>query len=1366
MTKKSIFTTMLLAAISLSAWSQKPFGSKVIDAKTGETLPYAQIYTTDGKGCLSNGDGEFLLPNNTADSIRVSFVGYITQWLSTKTPVQEIRLQPCSRQLREVTVSPIKVKSILMKLSKQLEKEYRKGKEAEGYYFCRVLEQSDKVNDLLDAIITAKSAINLRKTEVLTGKHSSLKAQDGKPSLAHMNLHRILEVGPVIHDADFWADIIAPLNRVLFPNPLRYYDCDYDILSQENGDAMYRISLTRSALAKSKGLSLIEGVLYVAVSSGELLRFEARMPNMQMTTIGNQGSFRIEDVETHINIDYRHTRGITEVDHADVKIEGPKFSGQAFLYSISNVQNQGQEEKGVAIKGNMVNAMNQAGYDSLLWASSEVVKLTEQEKLTQAFSQKAEKATDPQQDMAQRKPDITLSAFSPQYKLTERQAAFGKTIPQEKVFIHMDNTSYQLGDTIWFSAYTRRTDTDKPSEVSGVLYVELYGQEGYLIERKLIQMRKGHGQGFFALNNLIQYAGFYELRAYTRWQLNWGCYEHRHSKSFGDTFDSEQQEKEFFRDYEKLYSRVFPVYDKSELPGDFTRDMTLRAMRRTYKTDPKERKLKLTLYPEGGNLVTGLLCRVAYEATWDDGEWADGCLTYGKDSAQVQNRGRGVLALTPSEGMESEVRFTTPDGNIVKARLPQAEQTGASLCMEQSSEGWLAHIQHTEDLAGDSLAVSLMHEGRLVAAHGMEELKNEGTGYLYNMGDSLLAEPGVYQLTLFDANGRVFADRLFFSKGTGEMNPTLSISGMKEEYTPHEPVTLLLKTVEGRSNVSLAVRDKGRSDLLYDNGNILTEMLLASEIRGFVPHPGWYFEQDDEERRRALDLLMMTQGWRRFDWRSMAIQGAWELTQPAEQAPIIIGNTYNNSHWYDPDFGRQDIYVGKDASGTEYDAFKPITSSMNMPMTTISQSAHRPENMPYDVVSYKRAMDKKDMANPKRKELKVHAELILPNEDTGATYESESKQGKFKLQLPPFYGQSMLFISVADTSQWKKQKTPYTWIQAQADDEDTDWMFLPQNSKAKKRLRTEEATHMARISWPYPRFVKPYTYYQDHLAPQPVNTEQADADTGSKLMREVTVKARRNTLRKFNDTWPVLSIDADVAQNMEADLGMDFMQIMVTDYGQDESRTRMNRSEGLNEEPIFDVRYGYGKTRRDMLGLEIPEDSIYARKYLISGSFSLKRHTGAMGIGSGLDSGSGLELSPGESREYMGNGVWDKYVLYSDYSPRMEGSMLYYGSNMPKTKLVKYPYPDGSRRITYRDRRYVLDGFAYPAEFYSPDYSKQAPSEDHPDYRRTLYWNPNVRVDGNGEAKIRFYNNSRTTRILVDAQGQAQDGTLLWSKQE
>ena len=100
----------------------------------------------------------------------------------------------------------------------------------------------------------------------------------------------------------------------------------------------------------------------------------------------------------------------------------------------------------------------------------------------------------------------------------DRLARFGKGIPQEKVYVHMDNTCYFLGDTLWFAAYTRRTDTDVPSDISHVLYAELFDQDGYLVERQLIEMQGGHGYGNFALPDTL-YAGYYELRAYTRWQL-------------------------------------------------------------------------------------------------------------------------------------------------------------------------------------------------------------------------------------------------------------------------------------------------------------------------------------------------------------------------------------------------------------------------------------------------------------------------------------------------------------------------------------------------------------------------------------------------------------------------------------------------------------------------------------------------------------------------------------------------------------------------------------------------------------------------------------------------------------------------------
>ena len=942
-------------------------------------------------------------------------------------------------------------------------------------------------------------------------------------------------------------------------------------------------------------------------------------------------------------------------------------------------------------------------------------------------------------------PILAFAEESALEKLASRQAAFGRTIPQEKVFIHMDNTSYQLGDTIWFSAYLRRTDTDRPSDVSGVLYVELYGQEGYMIERKLIQMKEGRGSGFFALSRYIQYAGFYELRAYTRWQLNWGRFERKHTEKIKEWFPTKRQEKEYFRDYEKLYSRVFPVYDKPLEPGEYTHDMTLRAMRRLYPNQAENRELKLSLYPEGGNLVEGLPCRVAFEAAFEDGEAAEGWVFYDGDSVKTLNRGRGLFEITPQKGQEQEVLFVSRDGKQAKAKLPKPQPTGVSLKVEQTDSGWVAHIAHTADLHDDSLGVNLMREGKSVT-HSLLQPSTKGRGFKsFPLGEDLGEASGVYQLTVFDSHGRVFADRLFFNRGKEDLMPTLSIEGLKEEYQPYEPVNLTLKAPQGKNYVSLTVRDDNNRDCLYDNSNILTEMLLASEIRGFVPQPGWYFEADDEEHRAALDLLMMTQGWRRFDWRSMAVAGAWDITQPAERAPILIGNTYKNVI--------VDFVEGEETNNEKEDEEYPFsedgrnpheddyyeTKPMDLPDLFSKGRSKKREEKAYD-----KAINTKNQK--KETELRVHAEIVTLDAEMSFTGESETFRKGFRIQLPPFYGNAIVFISVADTTKWKKDET-YTWIQAEPDDLESDYMYLPASGKARRKIFVEPADYLARISWPYPRFVNPYSFYQNHLAPTPeqkkLNGEWVRLDDET-IMSEVTVKAKRRGLNKFDDNWPVFAIDAEVANNISQDVGLGFMKVMTADFGVGV----VERKLGEGQEPTFDTRDGAGYTRRmimAMRGDSIPPDSIYARKYLRS------LHD--------------FGMSPGEAKEYKGNGVWDMYVFYSDYSPRLYGNNMYYGSNEPKTKLVRYPYPDGSRRITYRDRRYFLPGFAYPAEFYSPDYSKQVPSDDKKDYRRTLYWNPNLKLNEEGEALVTFYNNCRTSVLSVDAEGQAADGTLLWNKQ-
>ena len=195
-------------------------------------------------------------------------------------------------------------------------------------------------------------------------------------------------------------------------------------------------------------------------------------------------------------------------------------------------------------------------------------------------------------------------------QLAARVERFGTGLPQEKVYLHIDNTCYFVGDTIWYKAYVTRADKGWLTDLSKIMYVELLTPDGYLVERQQLKMEDGTADGAFTLNDSL-YAGYYELRAYTRWMLNFGKQEHPHSKYSTDMFYNEQMAKDFFRDYDKLYSRVFPVFDQPETPGRYPKDMTLRPMRRYYKERKEgEARHRLALLsrrgtPRGGNRRAG-----------------------------------------------------------------------------------------------------------------------------------------------------------------------------------------------------------------------------------------------------------------------------------------------------------------------------------------------------------------------------------------------------------------------------------------------------------------------------------------------------------------------------------------------------------------------------------------------------------------------------------------------------------------------------------------------------------------------------------------------------------------------------------------
>lgn len=1272
-------TALLLLLTTLCGQAQvRKISVHIQDAKTNEALPYVNVYVSGKQGTITNLDGDFEIDADEEDLLCISCIGYEDIRIKASALPNRLKMVPLDYMLQELTVKP--VETILKKTVTKLNKEYkRKWNKSDPYFYRLSTTYSDK-RELVEAITKGRSAVNMREMSFVSGRRGLMEAGRLHNSrLSNANLHHVLELGPMIMGSPFWSRFVRP-----FPEKwnARVFNAMYDYSLTRTKTAEEQEILCIELTPKLENMNIISGKLYIDADKHELLRFDGQVKGLAMDL---EKDMRKEsgqaDVDFHIS--YDHSQGYTRVVDMASTIKAGDLTCQTILYNIGN--HHLKRKRGTKVEENMLRTIDMAGYDSTLWAMDGVVKRTEEERQLAKVIQ--------EEEARKKEREKYYGQF---LNLVKRLERFGSTIPQEKVYVHMDNYSYFMGDTIWFSAYTRQTTDCKPSLVSGVLYVELLNEEGYLVERKMIEMNKGRGNGFFALNHYIQYAGFYELRAYTRWQLNWGQFTRKHnSHAMADWFVNDTAETLYFRDYEKLYSRVFPVYDKPKEEGNYEHLMTRRVLRRRFKKDPDKHQPTLTLFPEGGNLIAGIPNRVAFEAIGAKGEWMEGWLHVGNDSVKAVNRGRGAFTLTPKPGKEMELTFVSTTGEKASCSLQKADETGVAIHVNQKGEEWELQARVAGKLSSDSLAMTIMHEGRL---EQFIRLSGKVTDYTYRSPDNT---PGIRQATVFDEHGRVYADRLFFVTGKVMNQPTIQISGIRESYQPTEQITLKLTTTQQTGDneyVSLSVKDAGTQESLYDNGSILTEMLLASEIRGFVPNPGWFFERDDQERRDALDLMMMTQGWRRFNWKHMAVRGEWELTQKDEHAPYIQGY---------------------------------LTSGRDNRVNTTNDST---------LNGIQGGRWKLNVAQGKR--IRLHSVLSdIEDGEHPQVHEMDTENGRFTLQLPRFTGRRILFLSAASAKEVEK-KPNYTWIQMMEDQQGSP--------RRKPRLwRTPQPDYEIRVIQPYPRFVKPYSFYQCHIQPQPSileSTGQHSTDS-IHLINELDVQAQRRFQRRFSDKWPAISIDAYEAYNNCMDAGLtinygNMARYFIGDMGSDFPYVTY----GQKNDGMIRIRFGLSPERRALPQyLSIPADSIYHPKYLVS-----------------------LNEFPSTAehqRYFTAMFNLDRVILYTDYCPRMIGSKRYKGENLPETILAVHPYPDGTSRVFYRDRRYVIEGFDEPATFYSPDYSRHQLPEGQKDYRRTLYWNPALELDKNGEAQVTLYNNSQPTRISVEAEGQSANGMLLWGKE-
>jgi hypothetical protein len=455
---------------------------------------------------------------------------------------------------------------------------------------------------------------------------------------------------------------------------------------------------------------------------------------------------------------------------------------------------------------------------------------------------------------------------------------FSKNIPQEKVYLHFDNTSYYQGDHIWFKCYVVTSAYHPLSRLSRTLYVELLNPGGEVVDKRTLEIENGQCHGDFILNQLPFYSGFYEVRAYTKYMLN-----------FGEDI---------------IFSRLLPVFDKPETNGNHEERKMMKYGRYGAGDYPMKRErplrgkhVNVRFFPEGGNMIRGVAARVAFEATDEDGSPIDvaGVVLDGNkqelSTFATLHEGRGVFTFTPAAGkLEAAVEYS---GKKYRFDLPAVLAQGVAMETDNLSHPDSIGIilRKNADTPAGILGVAVLSGGRLQSHIFAYTVENETC---FKM-DKTRLPAGVSQIVLFNGDGDVLCDRLIFA-GRNNLLDIGAKTG-KPAYKAHELVDMEISLTDRdahpvRATFSLSVRD-GANEVEHKD-NILTHLLLMSEIKGYVRNPSYYFEgkNDTVETCRAaslLDLLLMVQGWRRYSWKRMAGTEPFEIRYFPEQGIEVGG---------------------------------------------------------------------------------------------------------------------------------------------------------------------------------------------------------------------------------------------------------------------------------------------------------------------------------------------------------------------------------------------------------------------------------------------------------------------------------------------
>jgi hypothetical protein len=476
------------------------------------------------------------------------------------------------------------------------------------------------------------------------------------------------------------------------------------------------------------------------------------------------------------------------------------------------------------------------------------------------------------------------------------------SLPQEKVYLQLDRDKYMSGDTIWFKAYL--TAGGFPADFSTGLHVELFDPAGSLIQQKYYPVLKGKiSLGDLELKNALS-RGLYTIRAYTSYMSNFdeGLFYHYTFLVYPLTpvQPAGKNAKGGYADAGSLATGAPGPGAGLTTAASSTVGAAVSAASTAAATPGPGPRLDIQFLPEGGDVVTNVTTTVAFRAVDTSGlpVTVSGKVVDDLDTLAAefttQHDGMGAFSYTPLKGRTYTAIVKTPYGGA-RIAMPEPKPDGVVLNI-QSAAGGIGFVLRADSLSrylGQTLTVAATMYGQMMF-RAKTQLTPEATetgGFI----PTAKLSTGVLTVTLFGQDGTPLAERLVFIR-SGDMHLTADLTYDTLNLTEKGYNAWVLHVPDStRGYVSVSVTDADVYTPTEYGSSILSGLWLDGEIRGPVYHPGWYFKDDSDSTQSDLDLVMMTQGWRRYDWAAME-QGHFPALPFSDKSLLTFqGRAFNES---------------------------------------------------------------------------------------------------------------------------------------------------------------------------------------------------------------------------------------------------------------------------------------------------------------------------------------------------------------------------------------------------------------------------------------------------------------------------------------